>query len=171
MVGRCPFWGRLARQIRRTSCLGGVWLMLLRWSPGCRQQHSVSIRLWQRGGIFRFGGVQSQHWLLLMGLLVVGTFAVALLSVYGYWSDRCGSSWCFLPLEVACFWIRPFLGGGPWFSQCLGVQQCAILTALFCSASGCTNRCPLRMMLSLCASDSSARLACRVWNVALFMPS
>ena len=47
----------------------------------------------------------------------------------------------------------------------------AILTALFCSASGSTNRCPLRMMLSLCASDSSARLACRVWNVALFMPS
>ena len=31
---------------------------------------------------------------------------------------------------------------------------CAILTALFCSASGSTIRCPLRMMLSLCASDS-----------------
>ena len=48
---------------------------------------------------------------------------------------------------------------------------CAILTALFCTASGSTIRCPLRMMLSLCASDSLARLACRVWNVALFMPS
>ena len=47
---------------------------------------------------------------------------------------------------------------------------CAILTAPFCSASGSTIRCPLRMMLSSCASDSSARLACRVWNVALFMP-
>ena len=48
---------------------------------------------------------------------------------------------------------------------------CAILTALFCSASGSTIRCPLRMLLSLCASDSLARLACRVRNVALFMPS
>ena len=26
-------------------------------------------------------------------------------------------------------------------------------------------------MLSVCASDNLARLACRVWNVALFMPS
>ena len=63
-----------------------------------------------------------QVW-LPMGLLVVETFAVALLPVYGYWSGRCGSSWCFLPLEAACFWTRSFLGGEPWFSQCLGVQH------------------------------------------------
>ena len=43
--------------------------------------------------------------------------------------------------------------------------------ALFCSTSGSTNRRPLRMMPSLCACDSSARLACRVWNVALITPS
>ena len=53
----------------------------------------------------------------------------------------------------------------PW---CLA---CAILVALFCSSSGSTIRRPLRMMLYLCASDCSARLACRVWNVPLFMPS
>ena len=47
---------------------------------------------------------------------------------------------------------------------------CVILAALFCSTSGSTIWRPLRMMLSLCASDSSAQLACRVWNVALLMP-
>ena len=50
-------------------------------------------------------------------------------------------------------------------------MACAILTALFCSASGSTIRHSLRMTLSLCASDSSAQLACRVWNVSLFMLS
>ena len=47
----------------------------------------------------------------------------------------------------------------------------AILAALSCSASSSTIWHLLRMMLSWCASDSSASLACRVWNVALFMPS
>ena len=170
MVGHCPFWGRLAHQIRRISCLGGVWLMLLRWSPGCRQQLSVSIRLWQRGGTFHFGGVQSQHWLLPMGLLVVGPFPVALLSVYGYWSDRCGSSWCFLPLEAACFWTRPFLGGEPWFSQCLGVkhvlfwQLCFVVlqAVLFGALWGWCYPC----VQVIVRHDWRA-----VWNVALFMPS
>ena len=46
-------------------------------------------------------------------------------SLAGLWVliCRCGSSWCFLPLEAACFWTRPFLGGEPWFSQCLGVRH------------------------------------------------
>ena len=53
-------------------------------------------------------------------------------------------------------WRRTMVFTMPW------CPACAILATLVCSISGSTIGCPLRMMLSL---------VCRVWNVALFMPS
>ena len=54
----------------------------------------------------------------------------------------------------------------PW---CLA---CAILAALFCSASGITIQRPLRMMLFLCASNSSVRLlwGLRLRGCSLYIP-
>ena len=47
---------------------------------------------------------------------------------------------------------------------------CAILTALFCSASSRTIRCPLRMMLSLCASMYGRMECCFVYAILDTMP-
>ena len=128
--------------------------MLLRWSPRCRQQQREYSYVTTRR-YFPFWKCPKLALTSAHGAAVGTDLAgVAVLDVF----------FCMF-LNQTFSRRRAMVFTRPW------CPACAILAVLICSASGSTIQCPLRMMLSLYASDSSARLACRVWNVALFMPS